>query len=48
MTTRPLTPGLPERCDAAWFSKTFCGGKELDLRPTESVWEHVLNLNMYV
>ena len=39
--------GLPDRCDAAWFSETFCGGKVLDLLPNESVWDHVLNLNMY-
>ena len=41
--------GLPPRCDATWFKKTFCGGDAgVDGRgPCDPIWDLVKTFNMY-
>lgn len=39
--------GLPNRCDKAWFCKTFLKGQGLDRRGNESIWDLVEQFNMY-
>ncbi|KAG8465493.1 hypothetical protein KFE25_002800 [Diacronema lutheri] len=41
--------GLPERCDARWFSRTFCGSElaTADRAHDDPVWDLVVSFNMY-
>lgn len=41
--------GLPARCDAAWFRRTFCGGDaRVDGRTAaDPIWDLVTTFNMY-
>mmetsp|Transcript_9613 Transcript_9613/g.22742 ORF Transcript_9613/g.22742 Transcript_9613/m.22742 type:complete len:1168 (+) Transcript_9613:336-3839(+) len=43
----PNRCGLPARCDAAWFSDTFCGGHIPSMEKHETIWDHVTNFKMY-
>lgn len=38
---------LPSRCDKAWFCSTFCGGAGQDRDGTSSIWDLIVNFNMY-
>jgi len=35
----PGREGLPARCDQAWFSNVFLGGKGKDRKGTDSIWD---------
>jgi len=43
----PDRRGLPERCSRSWYCKTFLGGKGLDRRGADSIWDLVQHFNMY-
>ena len=43
----PERKGLPDRCDKAWFCKTFLGGQGDDRAGTDSIWDLVLGFNLY-
>ena len=36
---------LPERCDRAWFEKTFCGGNRVD--DDANLWAALESINIY-
>jgi len=39
--------GLPERCDKAWFSDTFCAGRAMSRGENDPVWDLVVSFNLY-
>lgn len=43
----PERGGLPARCDRSWFLNTFCSGQGQDVKPKDSVWAQVTQLNLY-
>jgi inosine-uridine nucleoside N-ribohydrolase len=43
----PQREGLPARCDRTWFLNTFCSGQGQDVKPKDSVWGQVTQLNLY-
>eukprot|EP00929_Paragymnodinium_shiwhaense_P094720 TRINITY_DN5548_c1_g1_i1.p1 TRINITY_DN5548_c1_g1~~TRINITY_DN5548_c1_g1_i1.p1 ORF type:complete len:785 (-),score=118.28 TRINITY_DN5548_c1_g1_i1:136-2304(-) len=45
----PRRRGLPDRCDGAWFKKTFCGNDPLldERGPDDAAWDLIKAFNMY-
>jgi hypothetical protein len=39
--------GLPERCDAKWFLKSFCGGNGEGRTREDGIWDLVQTFNLY-
>jgi len=43
----PAREGLPARCDKAWFSKVFLGGKGMNRSGSQSVWDLATTFQPY-
>lgn len=43
----PKRGGLPGRCDQAWFCKIFLGGKGLDRKGEDSIWDLASTFQAY-
>jgi len=39
--------GLPARCDKEWFCNTFCQGQGKERSGEESIWDCIIQFNMY-